>query len=63
MPMHQVRPVQVWWTETVEIYWFREQDDKTEYRVERRVCPPHIWDEVAEQTGSVPTRGPKETAL
>ena len=62
MTMQQVRPLQVWWTETVDIYWFRERDGRTEYRLERRVCPPRIWDEVVELTGPVPTRGPKESA-
>ena len=44
MTMRQVHPIQVWWTETVEIHWFRERDGRTEYRLERRTCPPYIWD-------------------
>ena len=52
MTMRQVRPIQVWWTETVEIHWFRERDGKTEHRVERRTCPPHIWEEVTDGADS-----------
>ena len=46
MDLRQVRPIQVWWTELIEIYWFRERDGKTEHRVERRTCPPGIWEDL-----------------